>query len=65
MTVTRAAQEADVKSAKDLFDLQVRNLLKIQQALSCVKKDFMSEKNELEKEGLTGGGRETGQVDGL
>jgi len=44
-------QDAEAKAAYDLFNMQVRNITKISQALTSVKKDFESEKNELKKAG--------------
>ena len=38
-----------MKAAKDAFDTQVRFLTKIQQSLQSVKKDYDSDKRELEK----------------
>ena len=44
-----ALKEVALKAGKDAFDGQVRVLNKIQQSLASVKKDFESEKRELEK----------------
>ena len=43
------SQEAEVKDAVDLFNVQCRNLDKIKQCLLSSLKDYTSEKKELEK----------------
>lgn len=42
-------EDADMKDAVKLFETRARLLSKIQQALLSVKKDFESEKKELDK----------------
>ena len=43
------SKETEAKDALEVFNLQARSLMKIHAALNSVKKDFESEKNELQK----------------